>query len=245
MSLDKLIHYSNMWDAVQKLHVDGNHWHDVVNLQTNYATTYWSRVSGGRRWLQGKSDIMNFLIKRFSYEAYLEIGGQPSSPRATFHKIDCAKKIAVDPDASSGADYLLKSDEFFAENDAQFDIIFIDGLHEHQQVLRDIHNSLGCLTPDGTIILHDMLPPTPAHEASTGTGDCWRAFADLRVSRSDLSMHMLPPPCGTEDGLGIIRRGMQELFKGELRYDYQYLMQNINELMHVIDLEDFYRLFGA
>ena len=31
-------------------------------------------------------------------------------------------------------------------------------------------------------------------------------------SRKDLTMFSIPPPWGTEDGLGVIRRGTQELF---------------------------------
>ena len=40
------------------------------------------------------------------------------------------------------------SDEFFESNKKNFDIIFIDGLHEYDQVKRDIKNSIKFLNKD-------------------------------------------------------------------------------------------------
>ena len=50
------------------------------------------------------------------------------------------KKIEVDP--NSGGTHKMTSDDFFRDNKEKFDLIFIDGLHETNQVDRDIENSL-------------------------------------------------------------------------------------------------------
>ena len=40
----------------------------------------------------------------------------------------------------------------------KFDIIFIDGLHEYDQVKKDIVNSLKFIDEKGFILIHDLLP---------------------------------------------------------------------------------------
>lgn len=40
----------------------------------------------------------------------------------------------------------------------KFDLVFIDGLHHSDQVLKDINNSLSFLEPNGVIMCHDILP---------------------------------------------------------------------------------------
>ena len=141
----------------------------------------------------------------------------------------------------------MMSDEFFEKNAGKkkFDLVFIDGYHEHQQVLRDITNSLECLTENGTIVLHDMLPPTRDLEAINRTGTGWRAFADLRASREDLTMFTCPPPWGTEDGLGVIRRGKQDIFTKDVEYDYDFFLENRNQLMNIITPTEFLANVGV
>ena len=54
----------------------------------------------------------------------------------------------------------MTSDDFFRINKNKFDVIFIDGLHEYQQAVNDIENSLGCLNENRVILLDDCLPRT-------------------------------------------------------------------------------------
>ena len=58
----------------------------------------------------------------------------------------------------------MTSDEFFSQNKETFDLIFIDGLHIHEQVLKDIDNSLNVLNENGVILLHDCLPAKIWHQ---------------------------------------------------------------------------------
>lgn len=37
-----------------------------------------------------------------------------------------------------------------------FDIVFVDGLHEWKQALRDVEHALAVLKPNGTIVVHDL-----------------------------------------------------------------------------------------
>lgn len=122
-------------------------------------------------------EIINTFIRTRGYKSYLEIG---VSRGDSFRGVDCAVKVGVDPDLHSAATVFKTSDEFFASNNDKFDIVFIDGLHRCDQVLRDIDNALRALRKGGVVVLHDCLPGS-AREASevkvagAWCGDVYRA----------------------------------------------------------------------
>ena len=139
--------------------------------------------------------------------------------------------------------YVMTSDKFFEihGDSKKYDIIFIDGWHEHQQVKREIEASLKCLNENGIIVLHDMVPLTRDLEKDfRRTGTCWRAFAEFRKN-PDLKMDVLVPPWGTEDCLGFIQKGSQNTFNKKIDYNYEFLLENIEDLMSLIDLDVFYK----
>lgn len=126
-----------------------------------------------------RSQVINHLIKTYNYKKYLEIGTERKSQN--FNLINCDYKLSIDPDPKSDADFKGTSDEFFKQNKETFDLIFIDGLHLHEQVFKDILNSLDCLNPNGAIVCHDMLPSNEKEQLREQqfywTGDCWKAWA--------------------------------------------------------------------
>jgi hypothetical protein len=200
----------------------------------------------------GKTAIINFYAKLNNYMTYLEVGGQPNAgDRSTFSQVEIKYKDTIDPGVHVEDDgmpknckhYEMTSDAFFKKykNSKKYDLIFIDGLHEHEQVYRDIEGSLSCLSENGTIVLHDMLPPSRKLEDINRTGTCWRAFADFRRKRKDLEMFTVPPPWGTEDGLSIIRFGKQEVFEKEIEYTYDFFLDNKVSLMNIITWDQFLR----
>jgi len=97
-------------------------------------------------------------------DAYLEIGVETGY---TFNNTHFLDKTGVDPlpHFESHNLVLKTSDDFFLENinkdaDAikKFDIVFIDGLHQYDQVVKDINNSLLWLNKNGKILLDDIIP---------------------------------------------------------------------------------------
>jgi len=115
------------------------------------------------------SELINYLIGKFSLQSYLEIGTFNRSHN--FDLINCPKKTCVDPDPKALADYQCTSDFFFETVNKldpddggrrQFGLVFIDGLHHSDQVRKDFENALECLMPGGFIVLHDCNPPTEA-----------------------------------------------------------------------------------
>lgn len=108
-----------------------------------------------------RCDIINYFIKTRGYKTYLEIGVEKG---LLISNVNCEIKIGVDPNPLCSQEIYEKhivkatSDEFFKllDENEKFDIIFIDGDHHYQQIIKDIHNSLKHLSSNGIILLHDM-----------------------------------------------------------------------------------------
>ena len=82
-----------------------------------------------------------------------------------------------------------------------FDVIFIDGMHQIEYVLRDFNNSCKCLNKNGIILIDDVLPGTeeeqykipknPKYEnnilkyTSPWTGDVWKFVYYLLLNHKD------------------------------------------------------------
>ena len=86
-------------------------------------------------------EIIQSIIEFKKYKSYLEIGCDRNQ---SFSNINIDKRVGVDP--VEGGTHKMTSDDFFSNNNDKFDIIFIDGLHQYEQVIKDVKNSLNCLT---------------------------------------------------------------------------------------------------
>ena len=191
-----------------------------------------------------RTDIINNFIQKLGYSSYLEIGTQ--YPNRNFNHINIKNKYSVEPFPPSGLsvnDYSFvgTSDQYFdfISPDTKFDIVFIDGLHHSNQVLKDIENSLNHLSDNGTIVCHDCLPTTEKMQEKDDhggewTGDVWKAIAELRVERIDLDIKVVD----TDYGCGIIRKGTNIPYITNENYKtYTYYSNNKNDLLNVISTE--------
>jgi hypothetical protein len=104
------------------------------------------------------TQLLNYLIEKYSLDSYCEIGVQDT--RNNFDKIKVAQKRGCDPSLKSDQRISgTTSDEYFIiYSFLKYDLIFIDGLHHADQVERDFNNSLKCLNDNGFIVIHDCLP---------------------------------------------------------------------------------------
>jgi hypothetical protein len=181
-----------------------------------------------------RSNLINYLIGLYGYTSYLEIGVDCGS---NFERVHCAYKVGVDPSNKyEKITFNITSDEFFAQNEENFDIIFIDGLHVSDQVVKDIQNSLNVLNPKGTIIMHDCLPNSEAAQSRERlgdhwNGDVWKAFAHYRKN-PDLTMFTI----NTDQGLGFIKKGKQDVFDIPDNLEYSYFVQNAKEMMRIVSV---------
>ena len=192
---------------------------------------------------KSRLQIIQNIISQKNYKAYLEIGCFDDE---LFNHIKCERKVGVDP--VSGGTIRETSDQFFKKNNENFDCIFIDGLHEYNQVKKDISNSLQFLNNDGIILLHDCLPDSYYVQATPRcqwdwNGDVWKAIVKCRNNKyKDVCT------CYAEHGIGIIfkrpnrnlldypRKDYSKLKFNEYFYDYKKLMNIIEyeELMKII-----------
>lgn len=128
-------------------------------------------------------DIINRLIEKYQYKAYLEIGVNAGD---SIRGVNAETKIGVDPlKQCPEVTHEMTSDDFFEKNKRKFDIIFIDGLHTQEQVYKDFTNALKALKTGGTIVLHDCSPhseylQTVPPTCSEWTGDVWKAVVKIR-----------------------------------------------------------------
>lgn len=132
-----------------------------------------------------RTDVINYFIKYRNYRTYLEIGVDDG---INFMNVDCSEKIGVDPSFAklhtSARPYCVRmtSDEFFNSipTDQLFDIIFIDGDHTYEQVVKDIANSKKHLSANGVIIMHDVYvfdeKQTVYNDDSVYMGTTYQAF---------------------------------------------------------------------
>lgn len=186
-----------------------------------------------------RTDIINYFISKYDYKTYLEIG--VLNPNINFNKITIDNKTGVDPNVV-GVEYVMTSDVFFMQNKKMFDIIFIDGLHESEQVYRDIRNSLNVLNVGGTIIMHDCNPTkeiiqlVPQIQAGEWTGDCWKAFVKFRCETTNYNTFVI----NTDYGVGIIKESKKKLMPLIINetLTYSNLNKNRKKWLNLIDCEN-------
>ncbi|GJE60029.1 hypothetical protein MPOCJGCO_2138 [Methylobacterium trifolii] len=114
-----------------------------------------------------RSDVINQFLKLYDDPDYLEVGVDEGT---TFFAVDAPRKVAVDPEfkfalppdperAKGCTFHPVPSDSYFAQDPGRrYDLIFLDGLHTFEQILKDFTNALACIKDDGIIIVDDVIP---------------------------------------------------------------------------------------
>ncbi len=198
--------------------------------------------------------------------SYLEIGVATGE---TMLRVPAGLVVGVDPAPEVDPSLLserfllfeLESDVFFANYGGQFafDLVFLDGLHEWRQTLRDLHNVLPLLKQGGLIVIDDSVPtdkysanPDPsviesAHKAGLENhrrwyGDVFKAIMALEKIRPDLEYVTVGGVNGVHGQTIVWKKGLREPIQ---RSDDAYLQSldlfAFEELDFTTGLPDFYR----
>ena len=198
-------------------------------------------------------EIINRLIDNKNYQNYLEIGVRYGE---CFREVKCLNKTGVDPQPlSNDTTHRMTSDSFFESIDSntKFDIIFIDGLHLHQQVDKDILNSLKHLNEGGTILLHDCNPldektalEYPIFEPpinGTWHGDVYLSIVKLRSLRNDLVFKTVD----SDTGVGILTIGNSEVINCDIETDlnWNFFDSNRREILNLVSVDEFNELYPS
>ena len=208
--------YAKLKRSISKLLTQEKNLHRMSHREFNWS---WQEFHHNR------IAIVNALISAFDIEKanYLEIG---CATNDLFDSVMATRKTGVDPDR--GGTHRMTSDAFFAQNTEKFDVIFIDGLHEYEQVRRDAINALNCLSETGYVAFHDLLPRNWKEQHippidGDWTGDCWKAAVELSKSEG-LDFKIVK----VDHGVGVLRRSIRRFngvvdLRNELRdrgFDY-------------------------
>jgi hypothetical protein len=157
------------------------------------------------------------LHRQLRPRTYLEIGVDAGRslalPETIAVGVDPAPCVAVE--LGPGARVLsASSDSFFANHDVGavfagggIELVFIDGLHRFEQVLRDLANVGPHLAPGATVAIHDTLPYNRVMAQRIRTtekwcGDVWKVVECLRRERPELSLVTIDVP---PTGLTLVR----------------------------------------
>jgi hypothetical protein len=129
------------------------------------------------------SHLINSLLTKTKNSQYLEIGVMAG---VTFHQVtESSLKVAVDPKFLFDVSHLMSanvryetmtSDMYFLQNKQIFDVIFIDGLHEFKQSLKDLLSSLAILSHETAYVIIDDIWPTDIFSSLPDQQECY----DLR-----------------------------------------------------------------
>lgn len=195
-------------------------------------------------------DIINHFITKYNFVNYLEIGvfnGECIEAVIAEHKdgVDPGNEGVVHPKVN----YPITSDEFFdliKGHDIQYDIIFIDGLHHSEQVIKDITNSLIHSIDKGVIVMHDCNPPTKAHAQvprngqREWNGDTYKAFLQSRIDNPQHKHFVV----NDDWGVGVILKSQGDfpIDKDELQQgidSWDYFNQNRDKLLNLITPDEF------
>jgi hypothetical protein len=119
-----------------------NNYVDKIEYNSNYSNRH---------------EVINYISK--PEDKYLEIGVETGY---TFNNVHFTNKTGVDPSPTfNSVDLVIKTSDDFFENlqlDSLFDIVFIDGMHQSEYVIKDINNSIKYLNDNGKILLDDIIP---------------------------------------------------------------------------------------
>ena len=192
------------------------------------------------------AEIFNSL-PNIESKKYLEIGIDLGH---TFSSIKCIDKLGVDIVDNCGyVTHLMTSDNFFAGNTKKFDIIFIDGDHHWQQIVKDFNNAVKCLNQDGLLFVHDLIPANERITKYDLGGDGYKLLVAklfrrhpnekiiVCIHNDGLSLFVNPAPV-TNQMAKIMEKVDLKTFYGILKQRrlcshemFLYIMQHIQELV--------------
>jgi len=191
--------------------------------------------------LKDHTDLLNYIAGKIKAESFLEIGTY--NPNHNFNKIKIQRKVSIDPDPKAEAIIRMTSDEYFEVFDTKYDLIFIDGLHESTQVIRDIKNAFRCLRNEkSVIVVHDVSPPYEAaacwpRDASgkrqgEWCGNVYKAASILKGNKITVDI---------DYGCMVIFNS--PFFFTQDTISWEHFDKNRRELLELISVEDFVKMF--
>lgn len=175
---------------------------------------------GGKDVDFGKMQIVNLLAAYHGHTSLLEISTGTTGHK--FNEVDRsifskAERLAYNLQGAEDSQPVRYRSETLDIGDcvaeiercgATYDCVFVDPFHDHACSARDLELAYNILNPDGTIVVHDCLPPiggaliSPAFVEGAWCGVTFIAYVDFLMKiRPEFRM------IDCDYGCGVIRKG--------------------------------------
>jgi len=186
--------------------------------------------------------FLNKAISKYSFNTikYLEIGVDKN---AVFNSIPIPidNKIGVDP--IQGGTHRMTAHDFFKKNFDKFDVIFIDGDHNYEQVRQDLIECLKILNTNGIIFLHDVLPRSELEQIipqkiDIWTGDVWKLILELIENSKTLEIYI----ANIDHGVCMIKPKDNVIFGNAINYKnlkYEDFLERLYKKANILESEEF------
>ncbi|MCK9446502.1 class I SAM-dependent methyltransferase [bacterium] len=221
-----------------------------------FKSVLWGAFIKGKNMYSNRTNIINTLFEKYNFDNYLEIGVY--LPENNFNYIKAKLKHSVDnlENCKDLYTHWMTSDEFFKNHvgNQKYDVIFIDGLHEYEQVYKDVKNAINHLNSNGFILLHDVNPLVEentipydqflANPISRWNGTVYKAFVRLKEELIDWSCFSVEEHSG---GIGVITK-RSLVYNERLNKPYQYYFKwenfdkNKQNILSMIPFNDYIKL---
>ena len=184
-----------------------------------------------------KGFLINDLISDLNYKSYLELG---VSIGESWKLISCENKIGVDNNINVANEFdgvvHATTDDYFLNNKDKFDLIYIDALHEKNQVYKDFKNSFNILNDSGVIIFHDVNPFDISQTHFNSSGDVFELWIELAKT---YKVYIIKNEYDG-DSVGIFIKSENSKFIDiEVKdYTYQFFSENREDFISYLNYEE-------
>ena len=184
-----------------------------------------------------KGFLINDLISDLNYKSYLELG---VSVGESWKLISCENKNGVDNNINVANEFdgviHATTDDYFLNNKDKFDLIYIDALHEKNQVYKDFKNSFNVLNDSGVIIFHDVNPFDISQTHFNNSGDVFELWIELAKT---YKVYIIKNEYDG-DSVGIFIKSKNSKFIDiEVKdYTYQFFSENREDFISYLNYEE-------
>lgn len=183
-----------------------------------------------------KGFLINDLISDLNYKSYLELG---VSVGESWKLISCENKIGVDNNINVANEFdgvvHSTTDDYFLNNQNKFDLIYIDALHEKNQVYKDFKNSFNALNDSGIIIFHDINPLDISQTHFNSSGDIFELWIELS---NTYKVYTIKGTAGDSVGVFIKSENSKFIDIEVKDYTYQFFSENREDFISYLNYEE-------
>ena len=187
----------------------------LANPQALHLIDPWSHLEPGSDLLEGNALLSGISQRIESGTSVFEMPPQNTIGDSQFEEV--VTRFASDKRVHLHRQYSYKAVQDFPEQ--YFDFVYVDGNHNYEFVLRDLHDFSGKLKPGGLLFGHDFFEDQFARDNHYGVIDAVNSF----VKRTNYRLFMLTwEPfstfCLAEDFSGFAGQFLRNCFDSELQF---------------------------